>query len=100
MPQNFWEMMMTTNDRPVKFSTWCGSLRLQQHGVDSTSTLDVRRVHPNGGCEHVQIALTTERHHKTRTVSGYGHIELRPEDVAFLITALTKVLPNDPDRMA
>lgn len=83
----------------VKFSTWCGSLRIQQKSTlgDGMTTLDVRRVHPNGKDEHIQVAVTVERFHPKRTVSQHGYIELSPQEVQFLITALTKTHPKPDD---
>lgn len=82
--------------RSFRFETWCGSLRLVTRDDNSTTTMDVRRVQPDGR-EHVQIAVTVDRHHAKRTVSQHGYIELSPDDVPVLIAALTKLHPkHDP----
>ena len=75
----------------TKIDTWCGSLRLSRSNVDSASTIEVRRINPPGRHEHVQIALTVVKYGPKRTITQSGYIELLPEQVAPLITALTKL---------
>lgn len=83
----------------TKFEVWCGSLRLINRAVGYTTTMDVRRVDTSNDGEHVQLAVTVEKHHATRTTSEHGYIQLTPEQVPLLITALTKLHPkHDPNR--
>jgi hypothetical protein len=77
-----------------------GALRIQSEGEDGPSstlkrsTLEIIRVDRGVG-EVVQITLTIDKLHHTRTTSAYGYIELTPEEVGPLITALTKLHPID-----
>lgn len=82
------------NRQEPKLSTWCGSLRIEQRDHDSQTTMDVRRVETSGDGEHIQIAVTVDRFHPKRTVSQHGYLQLRPEDIPFLVTALTKLHPK------
>lgn len=77
----------------TKFEVWCGSLRLLCRRVGLTTTMDVRRVDTPGDGEHVQIQVLVEKHHAHRTTSQYGYIKLSPDQVPFLINALTKLRP-------
>jgi hypothetical protein len=79
----------------TKFTTWCGSLRVieDDRRLGHTTMLDVRRVKTDTQGEHVQIAVTVEKHHTKRTVSQYGYLSLTPDQVPTLIAALTKLHP-------
>lgn len=84
----------------TKFEVWCGCLRLVNRMVGYTTTMDVRRVDTLDNGEHVQLAVTVEKHHATRTTSESGYIQLTPEQVPLLITALTKLHPKyDPNKI-
>jgi hypothetical protein len=78
------------------FDTFCGSLRISQdsHSSSTTTILDVRRVDTENDGEHVQIAVEVQTHYTKRTNTASGYIQLKPEDVPYLITALTKLHPK------
>jgi hypothetical protein len=81
------------------FDTFCGSLRISQdsHSNTATTILDVRRVDTENDGEHVQIAVEVQTHYARRTNTASGYICLKPEEVPYLITALTKLHPKyDP----
>lgn len=80
----------------TQLSTWCGHLRLvgENFSGDTTTTLDVRRVKRGSQEEHVQISVMIEKQNQKRTTTSLGYVQLSPEDVPFLITALSKLRPS------
>jgi hypothetical protein len=84
----------------TNIDTFCGSLRISQDSrTNSTTVLEVRRVDTENDGEHVQIAVEVQTHHTKRTNTASGYIRLGPEDVPYLITALTKLHPKyDPTK--